>query len=287
MIRDGALALVFALLGAAASAQETPKPPADPHAGHTLPQPDPTGTAERAPHGGTPVPPLTDEDRHAAFPHDLQGHSVHDRALNFFVLFDQLEWQFVGDTGGVNWDAKSWIGGDLNRVWIHSEGASEDSRLEEAEVHVAYGRSIARWWDVLAGVRHDVRPGPGHTWASAGVQGLAPQWFEVQATLYVGESAATLARFEIEYEMLLTNRLVLQPLAEFNFYGKALPARGLGAGLSSSEAGLRLRYEIRRELAPYVGVVWHRQFGGTADFSRAAGGDPGGWRLATGVRTWF
>jgi len=187
----------------------------------------------------------------------------------------------------VNWDTKSWIGGDLNRLWVHSEGASQSSRLEEAEVHVSYGRSFGRWWDVVAGVRHDVRPGPGQTWATVGIQGLAPQWFDVQATLYVGESAATLARFEVEYDLLLTNRLVLQPLVEFNLYGKAIPERGLGAGLSSSEAGLRLRYEVRRELAPYVGVVWHRQFGGTADFSRAAGEDVGGWRLAGGIRTWF
>lgn len=287
MIPVPALAVVFCLLSSAALAQGTQKPPVDPHAGHTMPQPQPKGTEAPAPQSGTPVPPVTDEDRKAAFPQDLQGHTVHDRALNYFVLFDQLEWQFAGDTEGVNWDLKSWIGGDLNRIWIHSEGASEDSRLDGAEVHVTYGRAFSRWWDVVAGVRRDVRPGPGQTWATVGIQGLAPQWFEVQATLYVGESAATLARFEVEYELLLTNRLVLQPLLELNLYGKAIPERGLGAGLSSSEAGLRLRYEVRRELAPYVGVVWNRQFGGTADFSRAAGEGVGGWRLAAGIRTWF
>ena len=108
-----------------------------------------------------------------------------------------------------------------------------------------------------------------------------------QATLYIGESAATLARFEAEYDLLMTNRLVLQPLFEINIYGKAIPEREIGAGISSTEAGLRLRYEIRREFAPYVGLVWHRQFGGTADFSEAAGRDIGGWRFAAGLRTWF
>jgi len=287
MIAVRALSVVFCFLSSAALAQGTQKPAVDPDAGHTMPQPQPKDTEAPAPQSGTPVPPVTDEDRKAAFPQDLQGHAVHDRALNHFVLFDQLEWQFAGDSGGVNWDLKSWIGGDLNRIWIHSEGASEESRLGEAEVHVTYGRAFSRWWDVVAGVRRDVRPGPGQMWATVGIQGLAPQWFEVQATLYVGESAATLARFEVEYELLLTNRLVLQPLLELNLYGKAIPERGLGAGLSSSEAGLRLRYEVRRELAPYVGVVWNRQFGGTADFSRAAGEGVGGWRLAAGIRTWF
>ena len=109
----------------------------------------------------------------------------------------------------------------------------------------------------------------------------------MQATLYVGESATTLARFEAEHELLITNRLVLQPLVELNLYGQSIPERGIGAGLSAAEAGLRLRYEIRRELAPYVGIVWHREFGGTADFSREGGHDIGGWRLAAGIRTWF
>lgn len=286
MILRALIALVCCVAGSAAFAQRPPPP--DPHAGHAMPQPQPKQPEAPSPQSGAAVPPLTDEDRAAAFPQDLHGHTVHDRAINYFVLFDQLEWQKDGDaTQGVNWDFKAWIGGDLNRIWIHSEGASEQSRLEEGEVHVTYGRAFSRWWDVVAGVRRDTRPGPGQTWGTVGIQGLAPQWFEVQATLYVGESAATLARLEVEYELLVTNRLVLQPLVELSVYGKAIPERRIGAGVSSAEAGLRLRYEVRREFAPYVGLVWHRRFGGTADFSRAAGEDVGGWRIAAGVRTWF
>lgn len=283
MTRFSLMLVTFAWSAVPAFAQAPAKPPVDPHAGHVMPT---TTASNMSAEPVTPVPPLTKQDRAAAFPQDLPGHAVHDRAINYFVLFDQLEWQ-IDNASGANWDTKAWVGGDLNRIWIHSEGASANSHLEEAEVHVTYGRSFTRWWDVVAGVRRDVRPGPGQTWGTVGIQGLAPQFFDIQATLYVGESATTLARFEAEYDLLLTNRLILQPLVELNIYGKDIAERGIGAGLSAAEGGLRLRYEFRRELAPYVGLVWHRQFGGTADFSRAAGNDIGGWRIATGLRTWF
>ena len=231
-----------------------------------------------------PIPPLTDADRAAAFPPAMGGHAVHDKPITTFILFDQLEWQ---GAAGPSFENDSWIGGDLNRVWIRAEGDSEDRRLEEAQAHVLYGRSFSRWWDVGAGVRQDFRPGPSRTWAAVGIQGLAPYWFEVEATAYIGESGRTHFRFETEYELLFTNRLVLQPLAEVEIFGKADPERGIGAGLSSVEFGLRLRYEIRREFAPYVGVTWDRKFFGTADLAEAAGEETGGARLATGVRVWF
>ena len=126
-------------------------------------------------------------------------------------MFDQLEWQ-AGDTGnGVSWENKGWIGGDLNRFWFRTEGDGEGGRLGTAYAHALYGRAIARWWDVVAGVRQDLRPGPAQTWAAVGIQGIAPDWFEVEATAYVGASGRTHVRFETEYELLLTNRLVLQP----------------------------------------------------------------------------
>ncbi|MGE0393431.1 MAG: copper resistance protein B, partial [Vicinamibacterales bacterium] len=137
------------------------------------------------------------------------------------------------------------------------------------------------------GIRQDVRTGPPQTWAAIGLQGLAPYWFEVEATAYVGPAGRTHLRLETEYELLLTNRLVMQPLVELEVYGKADPARGLGAGLSHVDAGLRLRYEFRRELAPYAGVVWVRKFFGTADFARLAGERSSGARWTVGIRTWF
>ena len=270
--------------GAAAEEAKPTERPQDPHSSHKLPgdqAPYPPGTPP-----ATGLPPVTDEDRKAAFP-DLNGqHTVHDNAVLYFVLFDQLEWQGGGDPGG-SWENKSWIGGDVNRFWFRTEGEAEDGDVETAHLHALYGRAIHPWWDVVAGVRQDFRPGPAQTWAAIGIQGLAPYWFEVEATAYIGESARTHFRVETEYEFLLTNRLILQPLVELEIYGKSDPERGIGAGVSSAEAGLRLRYEFRREFAPYVGVTWDRKLFGTADLAQAAGDDTGATRLALGVRTWF
>jgi copper resistance protein B len=234
------------------------------------------------------IPPLTDADRAAAFPKlEERGHAVHDTAVHYYLLFDQLELE-VGDgvTAG-NWDNHGWIGGDVNRFWFRAEGDVEDGDFEEAQAHALFGRAIHRWWDVVAGVRQDVRPGPARTWAAVGIQGLAPYWFELEATAYIGESGRTHFRLETEYDLLLTNRMVLQPLVELEIAGKSDPERQIGAGLSSAEVGLRLRYELRREFAPYVGVIWKRRFFGTADFARAAGEDTSTARLATGIRVWF
>lgn len=230
------------------------------------------------------IPPITEEDRRAAFP-DVEGHAAHDRALNYFVLFDQLEWQ--SGSNGVNVDSKGWLGGDRNRLWFRTEGDREDGRVGEAEAHALYGHQFSRWWDVVAGVRQDFRPGPARTWGAIGIQGLAPYWFEIEATAYIGESGRTHFRGEVEYELLLTNRLVLQPLLEIEVFGKADPERGIGAGLSTTDAGLRLRYEFRREFAPYVGVTWNNKFGKTAEFAEAAGESARGARFVTGVRLWF
>jgi copper resistance protein B len=232
------------------------------------------------------IPAVTDEDRKAAFP-EVQGHAVHDRALNYFVLFDQLEWKSASGGKGVNIDTKGWLGGDRNRFWFRAEADSEDGRVGEAETHLLYGRQISRWWDVVGGVRQDARPGPARTWAAIGIQGLAPYWFEVELTGYVDAEGRTHFRGEVEYELLLTNRLVLQPLIEVDVHGKSDPERGIGAGLSTIDTGFRLRYEVRRELAPYVGVTWNKKFGRTAEFAEAAGEHLGGARLVTGVRLWF
>jgi copper resistance protein B len=202
------------------------------------------------------------------------------------VLFDQLEWQGAGD-GGVNLENTTWIGGDVDRIWLRAEAESEDGRMENAFAHALWGHSFSRWWDVVAGVRQDFRPGDPQTWAAVGIQGLAPYWFEIEATGYLGAGGRTHARLEAEYDLLLTNRLILQPLAEFEIYGKSDPERGIGAGLSSFEGGVRLRYEIRREFAPYMGITWQQKFFGTADFARAAGEGTGTTRVAFGLRTWF
>lgn len=218
---------------------------------------------------------------------DHGGHTVHDRAINFQVLFDQLEWQFVHGEPGSRWDSTSWIGGDVNRIWIRTEGDAVDGVLDNAEAQVLFGHSFSRWWDVVAGVRYDPRPAPDHTWFAIGLQGLAPNFIDVQATAFIGQAGHLAARFEFEHDLLLTQRLVLQPLIELSLSGRDDPDRGIGKGLSTGEVGFRVRYEFRRELAPYAGLVWHRKLFGTGDATRAAGGDAGGWHLVSGLRFWF
>ncbi|MCC7126400.1 MAG: copper resistance protein B [Acidobacteria bacterium] len=232
------------------------------------------------------IPPLTDADRAAASP-DVDGHAVHDTAINYFVLFDQFEWQSGSGADAFSWDTKGWIGQDIHRFWFRTEGDRAGGRTEQAQTHLLYGRAIARWWDVTAGVRVDTLPSTPRTALALGVQGLAPYWFEVEASAYIEPSGRTHVRIETEYELLITNRLVLQPLVEFEVYGRADPERHIGAGLSTADVGLRLRYEFKRELAPYIGVVWNRKFFGTADRARAADHTVNDARFVAGLRWWM
>jgi copper resistance protein B len=232
------------------------------------------------------IPRLTDEDRQAAFP-DLPGHGVHDRATHYLVMFDELEYQSY--TGGeeVALEAKGWVGRDRDRLWFRADGDYKQRQIGDAEAHLLYGRQVSRWWDLVLGMRQDMRPGPARTWAAFGVQGLAPYWFEIEATGYVGESGRTQARVEVEYDLRFTNRLALQPLVEVNVMGKSDPERGIGRGMSTSEAGFRLRYEVTREFAPYAGILWTRRWGQTADMAREAGRAVARTRFVGGVRVWF
>lgn len=223
------------------------------------------------------LPEPTEADLAAAFP-DLDGMDLRkhmDTPLLAFVLVDQLEWGRVNaGADGENlfaWNATGWIGYDINRFWWRTEGEQLAGELEAAEVSLLYGRAVSRWWDVVAGVRHDFKPedahGDGQTFAAVGIQGLAPYWFETELTLFVGEDWQTLLRAEFEYEVMFSQRLVLTPDIELNLASRDDPERGTGAGLVSSEIGLRLRYEIVREFAPYVGVNWTQRYGKTADLA--------------------
>ena len=194
-----------------------------------------------------------------------------------------------GDEHALAWDAKAWFGHDENRLWLRSEGKGEPQhgRTEHADIEALWGKPVSPWWDLLFGVRHDFEPSPSQTWAAIGVQGMAPYKFEVQATAYLGECGQTALQAEVEYDLLLTNRLILQPTAEANFYGKNDPGRGVGSGLANTEVGLRLRYEIVRQFAPYIGITWNRSYGKTADFIRDEGGDVDEARFVAGIRMWF
>jgi copper resistance protein B len=210
-----------------------------------------------------------------------------DRERTGTLLFDQLEWRSTAEGNAAVWDAEGWYGSDTNKIWLRSEGERVAGKTQNARADLLWDHPFARWWSVQAGGRQDFGAGPARTWAAIGVQGLAPYWFNTEATFYVGQQRRTAMRLKTEYELLFTQRLILQPEAEANLYGKSDPARQLGSGLSDLEVGLRLRYEVRREFAPYIGVVWARQFGGTADRVREAGGNPSDVQFVAGIRAWL
>lgn len=231
------------------------------------------------------IPPVTADERKAAFP-DVSVSPVQDNAVHSFVLLDRFEWQQHDGLGGPSWEGRGWIGKDRDRFAFRTEGDTDNGSVHEAEAHLFYSRAVARWWDVLAGIRQDVRPGSPQTWAAIGIEGLAPYWFDVEATGYIGSGGRTQFRFETEYELLLTNRLIVQPLVELNVYGQNDPARKIGAGLATTEFGLRVRFLVKREFAPYIGVTWNQKHFGTAAFATAAGEQTGGARWLVGLRLW-
>ncbi len=210
-----------------------------------------------------------------------------DRATFGMFALDRLEHVAGDGNSATAWSAQGWLGGDFDKFWLRSEGVRQNGAFEHADAELLWSHAIAPFWDSQLGVRRDFGRGPDRTWAAFGVQGLAPYWFELAATAYVGEQGRTALRFEAEYEALLTQRWVLQPRFELNAYGKDDPALHIGSGLSDAAFGLRLRYEIRREFAPYVGVEWSRRFGRSADFARADGGDASEMQWVAGVRVWF
>ncbi len=210
---------------------------------------------------------------------------MEDDPLLASVLVNQFESRDIGGDNILEWDTDAWLGKDLNKLWIKSEGEYSDGETEDVELQFLYSRAIDIYWDFQAGWRSDLQP--GRQWLALGFQGLAPYFFEIDAAVFVGENGRTAARLDAEYELLLTQRLILTPEIEINLYGKDDLRAGVGSGLSDIEAGLRLRYEFRREFAPYIGVNWTRKFGDTADFLRAKGEDAGDLQFVIGIRAWF
>jgi len=204
------------------------------------------------------------------------------------LLVNQFEQVKTNKNTSINYDLQAWYGRDYDRVVLKAEGDIDNGKLQESRTELLWGHAVATFWDTQLGVRYDYGSDDvDRTWLAAGIQGLAPYWFELNATAYIGKSGRTAFRLESEYELLLTQKLILQPRIEANFYGKSDDARGLGSGLSDLSAGIRLRYEIKREFAPYIGVEWNNQFGDTQTFTKADGGDPNQTRFVAGVRFWF
>ena len=205
------------------------------------------------------------------------------------VMIERLEGRFDADGGedGFVWDAQAFYGGDITRVFVKTEGEGElGGAVEDAEVQLLYSRAITPFFDLQAGARLDLEPDT-RTHLALGIQGLAPYMFHVDAALFLADTGDLTARVEGEYDQKITQRLILQPRLELEAAAQDIPEREIGAGLTKLEAGLRLRYEIAREFAPYVGIEYETKLGQTADIARAAGDDPDGLKLLVGLRAWF
>lgn len=292
-----------------------PPPAADPHAGHhpTPAQPDPHA-GHRAPAGAppevetsadnpgrppeTPPPPeafsgpahaadaLFDPAAMAAARDRVRAE--HGGMRSGAVIADRLEAGFSDGHDGYLWDVQGWYGGDVRRFWWKTEGEGESGGdLESAEVQALYSQAVTPYFDVQAGLRYDLRPQPERAHLVLGIQGLAPYMFEVDAAAFLSTEGDLTARIEAEADYRLTQHLMLQPRVELELAGGDIPELGLGAGLTSAEVGARLRYEIVREFAPYVGIERESALGATRDLVEAAGGDPDATRLVVGVAAWF
>jgi copper resistance protein B len=217
----------------------------------------------------------------------IDAMEMDDTARVTMLRFDRLERIEGGDGVATAWKFGATDGGDFDKLLVRSEGERAHGAFEEADAEALWSHAVASYWDTQVGVRHDFGRGADRSWAAFGIQGLAPYWFEVGATAYVGDAGRTALRVEIDYELSLTQRLILQPRIELNAYGKSDTAAHVGSGLPDAEAGLRLRYEVRRELAPYIGVEREWLFGDSADFASGEGRSGADTKWVVGLRVWY
>lgn len=267
--------------------------PADPHAGHDMggqaqPENPPPGPVPEAAKSG---PAHAADAIYGASEMAAARRQLHAEAGSmdiYKVLADRLEYRLQDGRDGYAWDVQGWYGGDADKLWLKSEGEGAfRDKPESAEVQALWSHAIGPFFDLQAGIRYDFRPDPERGHLVLGVQGLAPYKFELDAAAFLSEEGDLTARLEAEYDQRLTQQLILQPRIEADIAAQDVPELGIGSGLSSIEAGLRLRYEIAPEFAPYVGVEWERKIGATADFARTASEEVELSRAVIGLRAWF
>ncbi len=252
-----------------------------------------TGTALEAGDAPAPAPPM-DHYADRLFPGSEMARSRYQGmresgAQNFYqVMFNLAEYQVRDGKDGYRWDGQAWFGGDINRLWVKTEGEGAFREgLESAEIQALYSRAVGPYFNLQAGVRHDFQPTPSRTYATVGFEGLAPYQFEVEGAAFISQKGDILGRLEGYYDQRVTQRLILQPRIELNLAAQDVPENRIGAGLTDAELGLRLRYEIRREFAPYIGVSYQAKTGRTADFARADGKGPTSTSFVAGIHFWF
>ncbi|WP_380872043.1 copper resistance protein B [Sphingomonas sp. DBB INV C78] len=257
-------------------------PPVDPHAGHDMAAPDATPIAPPPP-GALAGPKYAadgsfDPAAMAAARRQLQRE--HGGGLNHVLMIERLEARIGDGADAWLWDAQGWYGGDVDKLWVKTEGESEfGGPLEQAEVQALWSHAIDPWFDLQLGIRTDLKPEPERAHLVVGIQGLAPYWFEVDGALFLSDKGDLTARLEAEYDQRITQKLIVQPRAEIDLAAQDVPELGIEAGLSSIEAGVRVRYEFVPEFAPYIGVEYERQ--------NRDGGNEGGWRALVGLRVWL
>ena len=298
---------------------EPAEPASDPHAGHTMPDApsapeepadmpgmDMTGS-ESGGHdmsamqpgatdvGNAPAPaPPTDHAADALFdPAEMARSRGALRRENgafsgSMILFDLAEFQARPGGNGYRWESDAWFGGDIDRLQIKTEGEGSFGKpIEDFEVQALYSRAISPFWNAHIGLRHDIVPNPSRTYAVVGVEGMAPYWLHATGQLFVSDKGDVRVRLEGSYDARITQRLIFQPRFELNLSAQDMPAIGVGSGLTSFEVGARLRYEFRREFAPYIGVEWSGKTGDTAHYARLVGDKPNAVNLVAGIRFWF
>lgn len=259
----------------------------------TMPGMEQTGTALPAGNAPAPRPPM-DHYADRFFPAEemerarMESMRESGGQTLYQVIFNLAEVQARSGRGGYRWDGEAFVGGDINRLWLKSEGEGAFREgVESAEIQALYSRAIGPYFNLQAGVRHDFQPAPTQTYATIGFEGLAPYMFEVEGALFLSDKGDLLGRFEGYYDQRITQRLILQPRVEFNLSAQDMPRNRLGSGLIDAELGLRLRYEVSRQFAPYVGISYETKTGRTADFALADGKDPTTTSFVAGVRFWF
>lgn len=297
---------------AVAPAPEPAPKPVDPHAGHEMPvdKPEPEA-ASGDPHSGhdmdampadsggeignapAPAPP-EDHAADALFDPTEMARSrdtlrrEHGAFNTSMILFDLAEYQARKGGDGYRWEGEAWFGGDIDRFMVKTEGEGTFGKpIEDAELQLLYSRAIAPFWNAQVGIRHDFRPDPSRTYAVVGIEGIAPYWFHLSGQLFLSDNGDFRARAEGSYDQRITQSLILSPRAEFNLSAQDMPTIGVGSGLTDVELGLRLRYEVRKEFAPYIGVEWSRKVGDTARYARLAGEDASVTNFVAGIRFWF
>ena len=269
------------------ASEAAPPAAADPHAGHAQP------SEMQIPKGSAPPPP-SDHAADAVYdPAEMAraraGLLKESGGMAFSqLMLDRLEYRAGKGADSHHWEGEGWIGGDINRFAFRTEGEGEiGGPLQNAELQALYRRAIDPWFNLEAGVRHDIRPEPQRTYAVVGIAGLAPYWFDLDAHAFLSDKGDAHLRLEASYDQRITQRLILQPAAEVNIAAQDVPELNIGSGISDVELGIRLRYEFAREFAPYVGVNWERKLGGTARFARAEGEGASEVSFVMGIRFWF